>query len=708
HAATLKTYIVHVEPCVETQDLESWYDSFIPESNPSTESGSRIIYRYRHIFSGFAARLTPEEVKVMEGKKGFISAAEERVLQLHTTHTPSFLGLGRNLGFWNESSYGEGVVIGLLDTGINADHPSFSDEGVPPPPKKWKGRCELGGGVCNRKLIGARAFGVGSGLTNTPADEQGHGTHTSSTAAGNFVPGANFLGSANGTSIGIAPRAHIAMYRVCFTDGCQESDIAAGLDAAIDDGVDILSISLGGNSAVYDVDPIAIGSFRAVEKGIFVSCSAGNSGPTTQSLSNEAPWILTVGASTTDRKLVATAVLGSGVELVGESGFQTDSTADLPLINPSTSGGFSFCGPDDLGPTSNVEGKIVICQVGGNIQSVDKGEYVRQAGGKGMILVNSEIAAYTLFDYAHVIPATHVSYEDSLKIEGYLNSTSNPTARIVFEGTKMGDKFAPFLAFFSSRGPGKQSPGILKPDIIGPGVNILAGWHESVRKDTNTTPFYNIISGTSMSCPHLAGVVALLKSAHPDWSPAAIKSAIMTTADQLNLGGDPILDERHLPPPPFSVGSGHVNPSKASDPGLVYDLSTEDYVPYLCGLNYTADAIQKIVQRRVSCANAISEAELNYPSFTVAVGSAPATYSRTVTNVGEGKASYTVEIGAPDGVSVVVTPETLDFMEIGQKLNYSVTFSSSGGSSGGAGYSQGFISWNSGKYSVRSPIVAAI
>jgi subtilisin family serine protease len=212
-----------------------------------------------------------------------------------------------------------------------------------------------------------------------------------------------------------------------------------------------------------------------------------------------------------------------------------------------------------------------------------------------MILVNSKLEAFNPIADVHVLPAVHVSYYAGLSIKEYINSTSTPIATIIFKGTVIGNPLAPQVASFSSRGPSKSSPGILKPDIIGPGLNILAAWPVSL--GNSTTPPFNIISGTSMSCPHLSGIAALLKNSHPDWSPAAIKSAIMTTADTLNLHEKPILDQRLKPADLFAVGAGHVNPLKANDPGLVYDIETNDYVPYLCGLNYTDRQVGVILQQ---------------------------------------------------------------------------------------------------------------
>ncbi|KAJ0428126.1 putative cucumisin [Helianthus annuus] len=212
------------------------------------------------------------------------------------------------------------------------------------------------------------------------------------------------------------------------------------------------------------------------------------------------------------------------------------------------------------------------------------------------------------------------------------------------------------MASFSSRGPNRASPGILKPDITGPGVDILAAWNVKVDKLTQSNATFFVIRGTSMSCPHLAGIMALLKSAHPEWSPAAIKSAIMTTASQVNRNGSAIVDERDLPANVFAIGSGHVNPPKANEPGLVFDIQPDDYIPYLCGLGYTPNQIETIVKKKVSCSKTITEAELNYPSFVVSLKPGESkTYSRTVTNVGLAEAGYSVrDSSIPPGVSIEV------------------------------------------------------
>jgi len=214
------------------------------------------------------------------------------------------------------------------------------------------------------------------------------------------------------------------------------------------------------------------------------------------------------------------------------------------------------------------------------------------------------------------------------------------------------------------------------------------------------------MSGTSMSCPHLSGVAALLKSSHPHWSPAAIKSAIMTSADIINFEHKLIVDETLYPADVFATGSGHVNPSRANDPGLVYDIQPDDYIPYLCGLGYGDTEVGIIAHKTITCSetSSIPEGELNYPSFSVVLGS-PQTFTRTVTNVGEANSSYVVMVMAPEGVEVKVRPNNLTFSEANQKETYSVSFSRIESGNETAEYAQGFLQWVSAKHTVRSPIL---
>ncbi|XP_030443326.2 subtilisin-like protease 3 [Syzygium oleosum] len=710
-SSSLSTYIIQVRRPTDkhfsaSEDLDTLYRSFLPTTATSSNQEQRLVRSYRHVISGFAAKLTAKEAKAIGEKDGVLYMRPEKVLSLHTTHTPDFLGLPQGVGLWKDSNFGKGVIIGVLDSGVFPDHPSFSGEGVPPPPAKWKGKCDFNATSCNNKLIGARSF-MDDG---PPYDSVGHGTHTASTAAGASVKDANVLGNANGTATGMAPLAHLAIYQVCNNIGCSESNILAAFDLAIEDGVDVLSLSLGGISQAFSVDFLAMGAYTATEKGIFVSCSAGNSGPITKTSSNEAPWIFTVGASSTDRSIKATARLGNGQEFDGETLYQPhDSRLGLlPLVYPGANGDTASarCKPGSLKQRSDIRGKVVVCDNGG--VRVAEGREVKDAGGVAMILVNGPTSGDTTLADPHVLPAVHVTYEAGKAIKKYLSTASAPTATVLFKGTQIiGRSVAPAVAYFSSRGPNNQSPGILKPDIIGPGVNILAAWPLPLDNSTSKEPPFNMISGTSMSCPHLSGVAALLKSAHPDWSPAAIKSAIMTTAATSNKEGGPIVDQTLHPADIFATGAGHVNPSKAVDPGLIYDIAPQDYLPYLCGLKYPDSAIELIVQKKVKCSSikSIPDYQLNYPSISLRFKGSLTTLSvtRTVRNVGPANSRYKSVIDPVVGLdSIVVSPRDLVFTKANQTASYRVDFTLKARSA--TLYGQGAITWVSAQHSVRTPV----
>ncbi|KAK1305545.1 Subtilisin-like protease SDD1 [Acorus calamus] len=704
----------------DSESIDDYYRSFLPTVTDTLEDSlvPTMVYSYGQVVSGFAARLTANHVSLMSEKIGFIKAYPDRLIPLHTTRTPSFLGLDIANGIWNVSNSGKDVIIGVLDTGAIPTHPSFKDDGMDPPPTTWKGTCEYASSSsCNNKIIGAKSFVQGSqafkahgksaGKPLAPVDDEGHGTHTASTAAGNLVPNVDVLGQAKGDAVGVAPRAYLAIYKVCSREGCAHSDILAGLDAAVADGVHVLSLSLGGPPRAFYSDPIATGAFAAIQKGIVVSCAGGNNGPNAQTVSNDAPWILTVGASSLDRSIRSTVRLGDGTEIFGETLYQPkDFAADqLPLVVPQSEDG-RYCLSGSL-DNLDVQGKIVLCERGGGSGTIEKGAVANAAGAVGVIIMNDETNAYSTTADPNLIPASLIPYAGGQKVIAYAKSNPKPTAAIAFMGTLIGRSIqSPVIASFSSRGPSVTTPGILKPDIIGPGLNILAAW--PFRLGVNYTvrgPTFNVISGTSMSTPHLSGVAALIKSAQPDWSPAMIKSAIMTTSDAVNRQGKPIADERLKPANLFATGAGHVNPSKAVDPGLVYDILPEDYIPYLCGLNYTDDDVTVIVHKKISCADyeKIAEGELNYPSFTASLSFSKVTFNRTVMNVGEGSSTYKVEVDAPVGVSVVVAPQTLSFRTLKEKMSFTVTFSLLKSTAEGS-YVEGQLRWVSAKHTVRSPI----
>lgn len=743
--STLQTYIVQLHPQGVTSSSfaskADWHLSFLEQTMSSVEEdpSSRLVYSYHSAMEGFAAQLSESELESLKMLPDVVAIRPDRIHQVQTTYSYKFLGLdpASREGAWHKSSFGRGTIIGVLDTGVWPESPSFNDHGMPRVPKKWRGICQQGqdfnSSNCNRKLIGARFFTRGyrvASMSNSPGvvpeyasprDTHGHGTHTSSTAGGASVGMASVLGNAAGVARGMAPGAHVAVYKVCWLNGCYSSDILAAMDVAIIDGVDILSLSLGGFPTPLFADSIAIGSFRAVEHGISVVCAAGNNGPIESSVANEAPWIATIGASTLDRRFPAIVQMGNGRVLYGQSMYHgnrlmrsTGKEIELVYVTDENTGS-EFCFKGSL-PRAKVRGKIVVCDRGVNGRA-EKGEVVKEAGGAGMILANTEINLEEDSVDVHVLPATLIGFDESIHLKAYINSTRRPTARIVYGGTVIGKSRAPAVAQFSARGPSLSNPSILKPDVIAPGVNIIAAWPQnigptSLPEDSRRVNF-SVMSGTSMACPHASGIAALVRSVHPKWSPAAIKSAIMTTADVTDHSGNPIMDG-DKPAGVFAIGAGHINPVRAIDPGLIYDIRPEDYVTHLCTLGYTKSDILTITHRNVSCREILKMNRgfsLNYPSISVTFkhGMRSKMVRRRVTNVGSPNSTYLLEVMAPKEVRVIVKPQRLVFTDINQSLSFRVWFISRKRiRKDKMSFRQGHLAWvnsnNSSFHKVKSPI----
>ncbi|XBJ28021.1 hypothetical protein VPH35_005189 [Triticum aestivum] len=660
------TYIVLVEPPPFNADEDMyhhWYESFLPSSRDGDSGKARLVHSYTKVFSGFATMLTDGELDAVAKKLGFVRAFKEKKRYLMTTHTPKFLGLRNGTGFWRDASYGKGVIVGLLDTGIYAKHSSFDDHNIPSPPARWKGSCKAT--RCNNKLIGAKSF-VKHEDTN---DEDGHGTHTSSTAAGNFIIDASYHGMAAGTASGIAPGAHIAMYKVCNIVGCYDSDILAGLDAATKDGVD------------SDKDPITIGLFSAVSKGIVVVCSGGNEGPEPHSVKNDAPWLLTVAAGSVDRSFDVGVNLGNGMSLHGEALNQVAKPMSkmYPLL-------YSEAERDcDYMVNHAVAQKIVVC----DSEAPWLVDSILQDGAAGVVLVNKASDGYTISLDDDNSGVVQMSARDGAVLRAYAASSSRwARAGFSYHKTFLGYRPAPVVASFSSRGPSKHFPGVLKPDILAPGLNILAAcpWTES-----KIGPF-NILSGTSMAAPHSSGVAALIKSLHPHWSPAAVKSAMMTTAYVVNSTADA-----------YAMGAGHVNPTRAADPGLVYDLGVTDYAGYICRLLGDRGLTTIVRNKSLNCAKLpkVRDVELNYPTITVPLKPTTFMVNRTVTNVGPSSSTYIAKLDMH---------AQLVFSKAGEKKTFSVSVSGKGvhGQKHLPNFplANGSLSWVSTRHVVRSPIIA--
>ncbi|XP_038974081.1 subtilisin-like protease SBT1.5 [Phoenix dactylifera] len=754
-----KCYIIRVRGDLKPSvfaDVEQWYSSTLHTLRSSTDSlerssratrGNRkLLHVYRAVFHGFSAVLTPAEAELLQSDPVVLAVLPDRPRQLHTTRTPLFLGLvsadSKPNSLLAAADSGSSVVIAVVDTGIRPDHRSFADDGrLPPPPSRWNGSCDVGlsfsSTACNRKLVGARFFSNGylaathGGASNgpdifSPIDSEGHGTHTASTAAGVVTANASFLGYAAGVASGVSPGARVAVYKACWSTGCYDSDILAAVDAAVTDGADIVTLSLGAGSVPTHLDPVAISAFGAIEHGVFVAASAGNGGPGESTVANSAPWITTVGAGSIDRRFPADVVLGDGTVVIGvaiHDGIRVSRRRSFPLVyagNVSTSApGFRssapYCLNGSLDPAA-VRGKVVLCERGA-VPRAEKGLAVKNAGGAAMILANALTDGEGVTPDANVLPAVSIGYKAGRAIKAYIGANSDPRVRLHFRGTQVGVKPAPTVAGFSGRGPSLHSTNVIKPDVIAPGVGILAAWPDGVsptelKADRRRTEF-NIISGTSMSCPHVAGVAALLKAAHPDWSPAAIKSALMTTAYVADNTGEDLVDEgTGNRSTEWAYGSGHVDPEKAVDPGLVYDLTVDDYLDFMCSSNYSSAAIGIITKRQANCSDKTRKPwDLNYPSVLVVLEQSgtsklEALVHRTVMNVGEEKSEYSASIREPEGVRLVVEPQKLVFEGKGQKQEFVVKVSAEAVNllAGNSRTEFGSVTWSDGKHTVRSPV----
>ena len=728
-------YIVHMDLSAMPKAFSThhnWYlttlasaleNSQLSSAKTTTPSSSKLVYSYTHVVNGFTASLSPSEHEALKRSPGYVSSMRDLPVKADTTHSTQFLGLNSNSGAWPKSNYGEDVIIGLVDSGVWPESKSFNDNGMSQVPSRWKGVCDGGNNFsssfCNKKLIGARFFNKGliakspnatKTISNSTRDTEGHGTHTSSTAAGNYVEDASYFGYATGTARGVAPRARVAMYKALWDEGGFTSDIIAAIDQAILDGVDVISISLGLDGVPLYEDPIAIATFAALEKGIFVSTSAGNEGPYIETLHNGTPWVLTVAAGNVDRDFGGVITLGNGDSVPGSTLYPgKSSSSKIPIVF------MDAC--DNLKQLKKIGNKIVVCKDKNGSISDLQADNLRQARvGGGVFITNItdlEFLIQTTF------PAIFLNPQSGETVENYIKTNSRPKASLEFRKTILGSKPAPAVTTYSSRGPSASCPFVLKPDLMAPGALILAAWPPQIpvtrlQSSQVLSSNFNLLSGTSMSCPHAAGVAALLKAAHPEWSPAAIRSAMMTTSDTVDNTGGPIKDigDDNKPASPFAIGAGHINPNKAIDPGLIYDAKIEDYVNLLCALNYSKKEIQTITKSAsYNCSS--PSLDLNYPSFIAFFNVNDSKsdtktiqeFHRTVTNVG-GQSTYIASVTPIKGIQVRVTPDKLAFKEKNEKKSFKVSIE--GPRLLKEEIVFGYLSWAdaAGNHLVRSPIVA--
>jgi subtilisin family serine protease len=693
--------------------------------------GGRKVYDLKFTYNGFVAELSEAQAERMKVQAGVLSVTKDELQYANTSTTPTFLGLSAPGGLWDRlggvDDAGEDIVIGVIDSGVWPEHPSFSDRTESKRHGKkdrktykhlkgWHGKCQVGesfpASKCNNKLIGARyynaAWGGNAGLKAerpwefaSPRDYNGHGTHTASTAGGNHDIDATGAASIFGSISGMAPRARISMYKALWSeqDGSQASgftsDLVAAIDQAVADGVDVINYSVEGSSANF-LEAAQVAFLFAADAGIFVAASAGNSGPGNFTVNHPGPWVTTVAAGTHNRNGEGSTRLGnnatfSGASLataIGPAPLIDAIAAGLPGADP-TAVRLCFAASDNEGKPvldpAKVAGKIVLCERGVSGR-LSKSIAVLEAGGVGMILANT--SENSLNADLHFVPSVHISHIDLPAVRAYA-ATPGATARIN-EATLVFNTPAPFTASFSSRGPTLASIDLLKPDVIAPGQDIVA----AVAPPGNHGRLFDVYSGTSMSSPHVAGLAALLKQRHPDWSPMMIKSALMTSATN-------VLDVTSTAGLIFRQGAGHVSPNDAADPGLVYDSGFNDWIAFLCGAtNGITPASCNALQ---TAGYSLDPSDLNLASITIGDVAGTQTITRTVTNVGP-SATYTVSVPSIAGFNVTVQPTSLSLRR-GQSKSYTVTFTRSTAALNT--YQGGFLTWSDGRHDVRSPIVVA-
>ena len=715
--------------------------------------GGAKIHDYAISFNGFAAKLTEKQAAALAKQADVVAVTPDKLVDQDTSTTPHFLELDAAGGLWDQlggltgnkkfPGAGEGIIIGVVDSGIWPTSKSFSDRDangklVYPSISGFKGKCEStetvtdgswDANLCNKKLIGARHFNAAWGGDAaveaerpwefmSPRDYNGHGTHTTSTAGGNNGVPTTGAAAGFGTVSGMAPRARVAMYKALWSTQAGDtasgfnSDLVAAIDQAVADGVDVINYSISGTTTNF-LDPVQVSFLFAADAGVFVSASAGNSGPTSGTVAHPGPWLTTVAAGTHNRNGEGSVTLGNGTTYTGAS--FASAVPSTPLID-SVNAGLAGADPAKVElcysaidnivagvPTpvldpAKVAGKIVLCKRG-TTALVNKSLAVAEATGAGAVIYNDPAGATNTLALFHSVPTVHVIAASGAAIKAYIAAQGAAATASIAQATIVFNVPAPLTATFSSRGPSAAAGGdILKPDVIAPGQDILAAVSPSINGRD-----FDLLSGTSMSAPHVAGVAALLKELHPSWSPMMVKSALMTSGYDVLDGG--------VPPPNtnpvliFRQGAGHIKPNSAADPGLVYNSSFNDWLAFLCGT--TTGVSPSTCSQLVGLGYSLDPSDLNVAS--IAIGDLPGTQTvtRKVTNVGASAATYTASVTGMTGVTAVVNPTSLTLAP-GATGTYTVSFTTTTAALNSyTEASSGQLTWTQtgGPHVVRIPIV---
>ncbi|MFJ2029539.1 S8 family serine peptidase [Streptosporangium sp. NPDC087985] len=634
-SAEAKKYEKHIE------EVENAFLSGLAKM-PGARAGQKL----RTVYGGIALRIPANKAAELLKLPGVAAVQEDRPEQLLTDSSASFIGaptIYSQLG--GSASSGKGVIVGILDSGVWPEHPQFADPGtLPPVPPTKDGTprvCNFGNNpltpgtgpfVCNRKLIGGAPFldtynsVFGGEVYPTSArDSNGHGTHTATTSAGGPVADANPLGISRGPIHGMAPAAHVSVYKVCGVQGCYPSDSAQAVGRAILDGVRVINFSISGGTSPYS-DPVELAFLDAYAAGVLVSASAGNEGPGAATVNHLGPWVTTVAASTQSRTFQSTVTLngsGGAKTTVKGASITAGVTSSLPVVLASAAPYYNaLCTAP--APPGLFTGKIVVCERGAG--RVMKGYNVLRGGAAGMILTNT--TPLDVMTDNHWIPTVHLDKPDGDTLQAFLSANPGTTGSFT-QGTKatwQGDA----MTTFSSRGPGGD---FLKPDVTAPGLHILAGQTPTLEDPAGGPQgnLYQVIAGTSMSSPHVAGASALVFALHPDWTPGQVKSALETTAKTSVTKQD-----RVTPADPFDLGGGRIDLTKAGDPGLTLNETAENFA--------------------ASANDPLNRIDLNLPSVNAPTMPGLITAKRTLTNVTDKTLVYTATGTTVSGANVSVQP----------------------------------------------------
>ncbi|MET1020608.1 MAG: S8 family serine peptidase [Arthrobacter sp.] len=699
------------------------------QAQVAAQQGVKMQRQFTAALNGFSAKLTADQaVKLARDPSVLVVAPDtENAPDYSST---DFLKLSGPNGTWNtkfggQDAAGKGVVVGVIDTGYTPSSAYFAGQEVKPltgdpvvgvpyrtPDGKiamlkadgelFKGECQVGtdfdGTACNSKVLSARYFGEdfaatvppeawGPGEQLSPVDAASHGTHTASTAAGNANVEAMVDGRSFGQTSGIAPAAKLSIYKVCWEDndpntgGCYSSASIDAINQAIMDGVDVLNYSISGATDTT-TDPVSLAFLSAESAGIFVAVSAGNSGPTASTVNHGAPWLTTVAATSFSQELQGTVEFSDGSKYRGASimSSQVSKAGVVLAANAGAAGNASpaLCGKGSLDP-AKIAGKVVVCDRG-VVDRVEKSAEVKRGGGVGMILVNQ--ANSSLDTDKHSVPTVHVNPPATEAIKAKVTANPAITVSLVNKDTTgLPLEAQPQIAGFSSRGPLLAAGSdLLKPDVAAPGVAVLAG----VSPIGTGGDDFGFLSGTSMASPHVAGFGALILAKKPMWSPATVKSAMMTTtSDVKNADGSKNTDV-------FATGAGQVDPARVLDPGLVYDATTEDYLAFIQGTG---------VDLGMPGLGTTKPRDMNLPSFALGNLAGKIEVTRTLTALTPGV--YKAKFDVP-GIKVSVTPAVLNFSAAGEKRSFKVSFENQGAPLGK--FATGSLTWQGANKNVASPI----